>query len=261
VLAGCEPPPPTIVTFNYNGTNGSDGSVQHWTAPSNVRSITVNVYGAAGGGSTGRGGRGGHAHTDIAVWPGETLSIFVGGSAPLTGFAGVGSFNGGGAGFVGGNGGGASDIRRGAAKLADRLVVAGGGGGGSSGWDQQEVQHGFAGGDGGDLFGKDGQTLGPPGSPRPIPGAGGGSQSAGGAGGSGSGNGSKAQGGAAGGTYGGGGGGGGYYGGGAGGGCNYTPFACGGSGGGGSGFIVSSAKNAIYRASDHTGHGVVTIKY
>jgi hypothetical protein len=116
------------------------GSEQIFVVPAEVRSLHVSATGGAGGpGSQSHdGGLGAYVTTDIAVTPGETLYIEVGG-AGLTG--GPPAFGGGGAGGadtlggqLGGAGGGASDIRRlprsAPGSDATRIVVAGGGGGG-----------------------------------------------------------------------------------------------------------------------------------
>jgi len=245
------------VTFDFLG------SPQTWVVPSNVTSITVDVRGAQGGGNasapTPQGGKGGRAQTTLAVTPGETLVIYVGGrggdldfSGPNT--AGPGGFNGGGAGGIdnvdfnaaAGGGGGASDIRQGGNGLTSRVVVAGGGGG-------AECCSGAIGGDGGGTTGMSGGTVG-----GSEPG-GGGTQSAGGAGGTGcNGNGSSGsvgQGGVGGnGNRAGGGGGGGYYGGGGGGGCTF------GSGGGG-GSSYSAGQGTIHTQGYQTGAGQVVIAY
>ncbi|MGB8964955.1 MAG: glycine-rich protein [Candidatus Cybelea sp.] len=87
------------------------------------------------------GGNGGIVTATIAVTPGETLAIFVGGEG--TGDTSNcspgsdGGFNGGGAGgsenycLNGTGGGGASDVRQGGDELGDRVIVAGRGGGGA----------------------------------------------------------------------------------------------------------------------------------
>src|SRR5439155_9862323 len=86
------------------------------------------------------GGKGGRVQTTLAVTPGETLVIYVGGrGGHLTGpnTAGPGRFNGGGAGGIdnvdfngpAAGGGGASDVRQGGDDLGHRVVAAGAGGG------------------------------------------------------------------------------------------------------------------------------------
>ena len=121
-------------TFSYTG------SVQNWTVPNGVTSVTVDVSGASGGaGLQGNGGLGGRVAGIQAVTAGQVLNIFVGGAgitySSITSGA-VGGYNGGGGGswaYYGGTGGGASDIRIGGTALSNRIVVAGGGGGGAYG--------------------------------------------------------------------------------------------------------------------------------
>ena len=102
--------PPGSQTFNYTGKR------QTFIVPAGVTRLTITASGASGGtvGSY-TGGRGGLVKAEISVMPGESLSVFVGGS----GRAGTRrSFNGGGAGsgsrhHRSGGGGGASDVRLG----------------------------------------------------------------------------------------------------------------------------------------------------
>ncbi|MBK7690782.1 MAG: T9SS type A sorting domain-containing protein [Bacteroidetes bacterium] len=208
-------------TFNYTG------SVQNFTVPAGVTSIHIVAKGAEGGGSedcantvTNDGGLGGEASGDLAVLPGQSINIYVGGK-PTTnlGANSPGGFNGGGgAGQYGGPGGGASDVRVGGLALVNRVIVAGGGGGGNTGC----PDHG-AGGAGGGLIGGNGQGF-----QNYVPG-GGGSQIAGGAAGAALGAaGALGIGAGTGTNYHEGGGGGGYYGGG-------SAYAAG--GGGGSSYI------------------------
>lgn len=116
------------------------GAAQSWVVPPNVFSITVEAWGAQGGiwdvATCSTGGFGGYVRSVVAVTPGETLQVFVGGrGSDITDVdPNAGGFNGGGDGqvpmFSGSRGGGgASDIRRAPFELTDRLVVAGGGGG------------------------------------------------------------------------------------------------------------------------------------
>ncbi|MBZ5708889.1 glycine-rich protein [Nannocystis pusilla] len=152
------------------------GAPQTFVVPDCVSRITIEAWGAQGGGSRccdgpeqDDGGRGAYVRTELEVEPGEALRIVVGGRGGLEGAAG---YNGGGVGgeFAGG-GGGASDVRRGGTGLADRLVVAGGGGGGQCGC----PDHG-EGGPGGVFIGGAGVALLPE-----WQAAGGGTQSDGGA--------------------------------------------------------------------------------
>ena len=63
-----------------------------WTAPTGTTSVSVVVSGAQGGGSAGLGGR---VSGVLAVTPGATYSIYVGGAGG-TGSGAAGGFNGGG---------------------------------------------------------------------------------------------------------------------------------------------------------------------
>jgi hypothetical protein len=119
----------TTVTCTFNYT----GAPETWTVPAGVTSATFDLYGA--GHSDFVNGKGGRVVATLAVTPGASYQIRVGG---MGGMGGRGGFNGGG---TGGNGrtqpseggGGASDVRSGGFALADRLLVAGGGGGGDPG--------------------------------------------------------------------------------------------------------------------------------
>jgi hypothetical protein len=258
----CQPSGSQVVcTFEYTG------AAQSWTVPDGVTQATFDVYGAQGGSEpTGKpGGLGGEATATIAVTPGDTLQVNVGGKGgDGTTQSGGGGFNGGypgGGGTVDthGGGGGASDVRSGGIGLANRIIVAGGGGGAGG--------FGGAGGGGGGLSGTAGgdySTI--LGTSR---GGGGGTSSAGGSGGAGSDdnrsgdNGSAGNSGSGGsGGFGapfdsgsGGGGGGGYYGGGGGSGID---GAGGGGGGGGSGFGPSGV---VFDSGVRAGNGLVTISY
>jgi len=109
-------------TFNYTG------GLQTWVVPSGVTSVTIQAWGAQGGSASGgTPGYGGYSTGTLAVTPGQTLYIYVGGQGGATGGAG---YNGGGTGSsAGGGGGGASDVRYGGTALANRKIIAGGGGG------------------------------------------------------------------------------------------------------------------------------------
>jgi hypothetical protein len=127
----------TVQTFSYTG------SMQTFTVPSCVSSITVDVRGAQGANALDKlttnssGGLGGRAQAVITVTAGQVLNIFVGGVGNTNG---NGGYNGGGAGGTSsaggscsggpaGGGGGASDIRVGGVALTNRIIVGGGGGG------------------------------------------------------------------------------------------------------------------------------------
>jgi hypothetical protein len=137
----------TTVTFAYNG------SMQTFTVPSGITSITIEAWGAAGGSYSNPGGAGGYSTGILSVTPGQTLYIFVG-QTPANS---AGGFNGGGAGFsdtYSRGGGGASDIRVSGTALGDRVIVAAGGGGSTN---QASESGGFGGGySGGDGVGAEG---------------------------------------------------------------------------------------------------------
>lgn len=260
------------------------GAEQCYTVPAGVRSLSVLAVGAPGGNgasSTGSGGVGGkgadgaQVEATIAVTPGQTLYVEVGGRGedgsitPVTN----GGFNGGGSTSVagpiaeptGGGGGGASDVRTlscggscpgSSESLDSRLLVAGGGGGGGS---AAGAGSGGAGGGAEGASGADGAEAAPIANGDPGHGGGGAVGATGGAGGakgSGCGSGNAKEGtlgsGGEGGTLsegsGGGGGGGLAGGGGGGGGCGASAAGSGGGGGGSSygpqGAIVKQASTA-----------------
>ncbi|OGH90844.1 MAG: hypothetical protein A2507_01605, partial [Candidatus Magasanikbacteria bacterium RIFOXYD12_FULL_33_17] len=105
-------PPPliTTTTFNYTGT------IQNYTVPAGVTSLTINAKGAQGGYSSNGvvlGGLGANITGTVTVTPGQILKILVGGQ-------GVGSSQQGG----GGGGSFTTDNNN------NPLIIAGGGGGG-----------------------------------------------------------------------------------------------------------------------------------
>jgi hypothetical protein len=169
-----------ICTFNYNGTDGTDGSPQALTLPAGVARVTIDAWGAQGGESS-HGGRGGHARGTVSVTRGETLTVRVGGQPSAL----TGGFNGGGNAPSGrgtsgtGGGGGASDVRRGGDALSNRIVVAGGGGGAGA-FSQPKGSGAVDGGTGGGPIG--GTSADPACSTTPGCGAGG-TQTGGGTGG------------------------------------------------------------------------------
>jgi gliding motility-associated-like protein len=133
------------VDFNFTGAS------QTFTVPAGVTSIHIAGYGAQGGlqSGTNTDNKGAFAEGDLAVTPGEVLTINVGGQP--TGIA--GGFNGGGNGETNGvGGGGASDVRQGGSTVNDRKIVAAGGGGGGGLFSGLQV----VGGAGGALTGGDG---------------------------------------------------------------------------------------------------------
>lgn len=279
---------PVTQTFVYTG------SVQTFTIPACVGTMTVTAYGARGsnGGSSGSAGaNGGAVRGVITATPGAVLYINVGGQGSVT----AGGFNGGGNGGTssssqGGGGGGASDIRLNANTIAARIIVgAGGGGGGGTttygptggaggGGNAFSSGTGFGGGGaGGCAIGNPGGESGGTATGYGSGGGGGGFGSGGsgggqpsaltggygcngllGAGGDGGGT-SFICGGATGGINGGGGGGGGYYGGGGGmtgtGGCN-------GGGGGGSSWLNNTLfSSPSFTAGNSAADGTVIITY
>ena len=125
---------PQEAVFNFTGGQ------QSFVVPQGVASIHIQAWGAQGADTTlvdtGLGGLGGFAEGDLAVTPGQTLEIFVGGqgTAVDNNMFGGGGFNGGGDArgdidSARGGGGGASDVRVGGTALEDRVIVAAGGGG------------------------------------------------------------------------------------------------------------------------------------
>lgn len=130
-------------TFNFTG------AVQTYVVPAGVTLLTMETWGAQGGANWANNiNFGGYTKADIAVTPGETLYIYVGGQSTST----AGGYNGGGAGDgVGKGGGGGSDVRQGGTALTNRIIV-GGGGGGAGYWNALHV----VGGVGGGLTGGDG---------------------------------------------------------------------------------------------------------
>ncbi|MFH9355225.1 Ig-like domain-containing protein [Kitasatospora sp. NPDC017646] len=258
----------SLVTCTFNYTGAADS----FTVPAGVTQLGFDAKGASGGASASgeTGGAGAEAIGTLAVTPGQTLQVNVGGAGGngSSGSGGVGGFNGGAAGaaslegFSGGGGGGASDVRSGTFDLASRLVTAAGGGGaGGGGTSNLPGGTGGAGGQSG-VNGSNG------GSDGTAPGGGGGggaTPTTPGAAGTG-GNGDASPGtlgtGGAGGTApfsGGGGGGGGVYGGGGGGGSN-TGDNQEGAGGGGGGSSAAPA-GSTYTTGANKGNGVVILTY
>ena len=243
---------PVSLTYNFSG------SINNWTVPTGVTSVTVDMQGATGGGTPGLdvdgyqspGGNGGRVEitgSGLSVTPGHTLSILVGGAGSNSG---GGGYGGGGSDAIftpvwpGSGGGGYSSIKDGTTILA----IAGGGGGG--GGDAYPYDYG---GDGGGTTAYDGYSF------SCGTGGLGGSSSSGGAGevctfvG---GNGGFLVGGVASSGNGSGGGGGGYYGGGAG--------AEGGGGGGGSSYTNPTyAVGTVnhYPGYNSSGNGTVAINF
>jgi hypothetical protein len=143
-------------TFTYTGND------QTFQVPAGITSVTAKLWGGGGGnGNVGGwsygypGGSGGFTIGNIAVTPGQTLTVMVG-AAGNHGSVGNQSSNYGGGGpncggtdcQYGGQGGGRSAIRVG----VDDILTAGGGGGGGSTYSNVEFMGGGGGG------GTDGQT-------------------------------------------------------------------------------------------------------
>jgi len=134
-----------IEDLSYDGTDGTDGSVQQVELPPGT--YLIRMWGAQGGhryeDDEEYGGKGGFAEGKITLTETTMVNVRVGGyPANNT----DGGYNGGGDGGIG-PGGGASDMRIGGDELTDRVLVAAGGGGGYGG---------DVGGYGGGLIGGDG---------------------------------------------------------------------------------------------------------
>ncbi len=121
--SGCQPVP-GMKTFEFTG------KVEYFVVPDCVTQVAIEAWGAQGGNaekgyycSKGYGGLGGYASCALAVQPGESLSVRVGGAQICSDAQG---WNGGGQ----PGGGGASDVRRAGDSFSDRVVVAAGGGAG-----------------------------------------------------------------------------------------------------------------------------------
>ncbi len=157
------------ITYNYNGTDGTDGSVQTFTAPV-TGNYNLQVWGASGGNSSSGylGGNGGYSKGTVSLNKDDVLYIYVGGKGS-NGVSGntsqVGGYNGGGKssgssfkGFSepGGSGGGATHIAKVdgllstlSASTSNILLVAGAGGGAAN-------YKGYIGGAGGGTTGTTG---------------------------------------------------------------------------------------------------------
>ena len=153
-------------------TFGWDTVTQQFTVPAGVNQIHLNAWGGSGGSGGSRsnrgiyaapGGVGARIDADVAVIPGATLRIDVGGrggfgfsQTPGDGATAGGSARGGGAGgtvnnrdldgTAGGGGGGATTVRNAAGVT---VLVAGGGGGGGGGGISIAGNNGGQGGDAG----------------------------------------------------------------------------------------------------------------
>lgn len=159
---------PSSTTSSGSQSFGYTGSMQTWTVPAGVTSISLEAYGAQGGtgasggnaASGGVGGMGSKVTGSYNVTPGQVLNIYVGGE----GMTPDGGYNGGAAGgsVNAGGGGGATDVRINGTSVSDRILVAAGGGGGGRSGCEQSVAYGGAGGtgDGNGFDGADAPTSG-----------------------------------------------------------------------------------------------------
>jgi hypothetical protein len=141
-----------MVTCSYPAS--ASGQEQVLPLPAGLTSVQVTAIGAAGGtsafnGPNGSGGEAAQVTGTVAVVPGSTLYVEVGGTPTsagrcVNGGPCVGGWNGGGDGGsnangnTGAGGGGGSDVRtisrsQGGTTLDSRLIVAGGGGGSGQG--------------------------------------------------------------------------------------------------------------------------------
>src|ERR1051326_1909044 len=252
--AGIHATAQTTVNFNYTG------SVQTFTVPACVTSLTIDARGASGAanGPT-AGGMGGRVQGTLPVNPGDIIYVYVGQTGINSLNAPTGVYNGGGGVYsyancgTAGTGGGASDIRLNGTAYTNVVVVAGGGGG--AGGYVAGTQT-YAGGNGGGLIAMDGVPW--PGWPNS--GGKGGTQAGGGAAGTAccscptyTTSGTQAQGGnGSGDCAGGGGGGGGWYGGGG---------SCFGGGGGGSSYTSGTVTSVTHTQGFQNGDGFVSITY
>ena len=154
--------------FSYNGTNGTDGSVQSITLPKST--YKMECWGAKGASTTTAmyasylgtegGGDGGYVSGNISFDQITNIYIYVGGKGQGWGIDGnsnlTGGWNGGGNAYGGSSGSGATDMRlkrhatstvwNDAASLRSRIIVAAAGGG----WDWTD------GGEAGGLLGYSG---------------------------------------------------------------------------------------------------------
>jgi hypothetical protein len=152
---------PGVQTFSHTGGE------QTFTVPPCVTSITIEAWGAQGGdglpGATNpdEGGNGGYATGTLAVTPGQTLFVNVGGQGAQgagSGILSAGGYNGGGDGYQNaGGGGGASHVASTSGVLSAQspgnvFIVAGAGGGGVN-TQCTASQDGARGGAGGGLSG------------------------------------------------------------------------------------------------------------
>lgn len=223
-----------VASFGYRG------SVEEWTVPSGVTSLSFVVRGAGGGGGTeaAQGGSGAKVRATLTVAEREKLEFVVGGGGGHV-TAGYGGGGEGGNGEYGGGGGGGGSF---VFSEAGALMIAAGGGGGAGGEAAAGGSGGQTGSNGGNTNGTSGQnrenagkgaTQSGPGGPGPNGKKGAGPTSTTAIEGTGG------RGGAA--EASGGGGGGGYYGGGGGG----SWWIWNGDGGGGGGSSIAIGASAV----------------
>ena len=164
-------------TYSYSGAD------QNWTVPAGVTSLVVSMWAGGGGGANASsyGSAGVYLNGNLAVTPGESLVIDVGGGGQSQS---AGGFGGGGSGGTyisvhAGGGGGYSGIFQSSVSSANALVVAGGGSGAGNGTGAnfEGVAPTLTAGNGSSLIGGNGTGVGA------HPGGGGGGGYNGGAGG------------------------------------------------------------------------------
>ncbi|MFC6221990.1 FG-GAP-like repeat-containing protein [Hymenobacter artigasi] len=226
------------------------GGTQSYVVPAGITQLAVVATGAY---------HGAVVQATVAVTPGESLRVEVGGTGSPSGPGGGGNsipygYNGGGGSGSSGRGGGATDLRRTGTSTGDyltsrnALLVAGGGG--AEGYSVALDAY-YAGGSGGTPTGANGYAAG-------AAYAGGGATStAAGAGATGASAGAASVGGTN--TGVGGSGGGGYYGGGGGGQGGSGGSASGGGGGGGSSWVMAGSTTISYSTSAVPANGAMTI--
>jgi hypothetical protein len=127
---------PVCSAGTCTGTFTTPGTGQTFVVPAGVSSMSVTLYGGAGGGNFPNllGGDGAEVTATLAISPGATLGVDVGGAGEFGGgVGGAGGVNGGGSSAAGGGGGGATDVTLSGASL---LVAGGGGGAGQGAFNQ-----------------------------------------------------------------------------------------------------------------------------
>ncbi len=124
-----------FVGLSQTSTYSYTGSVQTYTVPAGVTSISLDVVGARGGGSNyNNGGAGGRVQVTMNVTPAQVYSVYVGSVGSGVGANGGAFGNNGFTGHVGGNGssfGGGGGAATEIWLSGSPVIVAGAGGGGS----------------------------------------------------------------------------------------------------------------------------------